>query len=235
MKLNLSDKQFFRIALVISFVLHSFILFGFFQSRAELKQLEEKLKEKKRDMNFEVKPKKEFKPVNVKKIKPESSPPKYRSSEVKKTRDSAMPLVRENKPVLNHFQSLDKRPEKLKGIKVSRQVAVPVLQSSKIDSPAYVTYYQIVRDRIRQKAQEAYNSYEQVKSGNVYMTFILLANGELKQIRIIKDKSVPDAYLHRIGLESVDLASPFPAFPEELKYPELTFNIVITFQLAEEW
>lgn len=230
--IKISEHRFFQIGLGVSFLLHAVIVIGFVQSKDQLQQLEKQVDQvKKRDMKFETEKKKKYKPIEVKKIPPQAKIAE-KPKALERKQESALPLVKDRSPMPQHFQSsLERKPAKLKGMKVSRQVAVPMLQSGKINSPAYVTYYQIVRDRIRQKA---YNNYVQYRSGDVYMTFVLLANGELKQIQIVPGKSTPDPYLHEVGLESVHQASPFPSFPEELKYPELTFNIVITFQFDEE-
>jgi hypothetical protein len=37
-----------------------------------------------------------------------------------------------------------------------------------------------------------------------------------------------------VGVKSVQEAGPFPPFPQDLNYPELTFNVSISFQYKEE-
>jgi outer membrane biosynthesis protein TonB len=114
---------------------------------------------------------------------------------------------------------------------MKKTVSVPVLESEKINNPSYQNYYSLVRARIRQRA---YFNYAEYYAGEVYLTFILNNDGSLKDIKIIEEKSSGGPYLRTIGLKSIKEAVPFPQFPKELNYPELTFNVVISFQVHEE-
>ena len=40
-------------------------------------------------------------------------------------------------------------------------------------------------------------------------------------------------FLRNVGMKSVQEAGPFPPFPKDLNYPELTFNVQISFQYRE--
>jgi periplasmic protein TonB len=111
-----------------------------------------------------------------------------------------------------------------------KTVSVPVLESEKINNPSYQNYYSLVRARIRQRA---YFNYAEYYAGEVYLTFILNRDGSLKELKIIEEKSSGGPYLRTIGLKSIKEAVPFPVFPKELNYPELTFNVVISFQVRE--
>ncbi len=113
---------------------------------------------------------------------------------------------------------------------VERRVSVPPLKSEKINNPVYLNYYQLVRNRIK---GEAYKNYSEYDSGKVYLAFVLLSNGTLKQINLIEEKTDANAYLRNIGLKSIKNSTPFPPFPENLKYPELSFNVVISFEVSE--
>ena len=130
----------------------------------------------------------------------------------------------------DEFKMYERKPEKLKGVKVTKEVEVPMLKSEKINTPAYVTYYQIVRDRIRDRA---YANYTKLSVGEVYITFIIRADGSLDALQIMESKSAANDFLREVGLKSVQEAAPFPIFPNDLNYPELTFNIQISFQFRE--
>lgn len=117
---------------------------------------------------------------------------------------------------------------KINTFKSERKISVPALKSEKISNPVYLNYYQLVRSRIQERA---YLNYERLDIGEVYLTFVLSSNGMLKQLKLIEEKTTADSYLRNVGLRSIEQASPFPAFPKNLDYPELSFNVVISFEV----
>lgn len=105
------------------------------------------------------------------------------------------------------------------------------LSSSELDtavSPAYVSYRQLVREKVKQALYQNYNSTE---TGQVYLTFVLTNDGSLRDIHITQEKSSSSEYLKEISLESVRAAAPFSSFPKGLDYDLLTFNVVISFEI----
>lgn len=131
----------------------------------------------------------------------------------------------------DQFKMYERKPDKVKGLKVTKEVSVPMLKSEKINTPAYVTYYQIVRDRIRDRA---YSNYTKLSVGEVYLTFVITSDGHLGDLQIMESRSQGNEFLRNVGLKSVQEAAPFPPFPADLNYPELTFNVQISFQYREE-
>lgn len=113
-------------------------------------------------------------------------------------------------------------------IAVKKKVSLPRIDPDKFDNPAYISYYQIVREKIR---RAAYQNYTYSRNGEVYLSFIVASSGALKAIRLVPEKSSADASLQDIALRSIQQASPFPAFPKELDYPQLSFNIIISFEI----
>lgn len=109
-----------------------------------------------------------------------------------------------------------------------RKVSVPAVEAQQIDNPVYVNYYQIVRGRIRDRAYANYGKFE---SGEVYLTFILDAGGALRRIKIIEDRTRANQYLRQISIRSVEESNPFPPFPSNLNYPELSFNVIISYEV----
>lgn len=114
-----------------------------------------------------------------------------------------------------------------------RFVAVPLLTSEKMDNPRYSNYTGLIRGKIRDRAYFYVDSPD-FQPGEVYLTFVLLSNGALKAVRINDDKTRANDYLRSVSLRSIKESSPFPAFPSDLNYPELSFNVVISFQPSEE-
>ncbi len=113
-------------------------------------------------------------------------------------------------------------------IAVKKKITFPPVGIDKIDNPSYISYYQIVREKIR---RAAYHNYTHAEVGEAYLSFLISSDGSLKAAQLIEEKSSPIAYLKEISLRSIKEASPFPNFPKELDYPQLSFNVVISFEI----
>ncbi len=113
---------------------------------------------------------------------------------------------------------------------VEHRITVPAIKSEKINNPVYLNYDQIVRDKIKERA---YINYSGMDTGEVYLTFVLASDGSLKQIKLIEGKTSANEYLKNTALKSIREASPFPLFPRDLKYPELSFNVLIKFEVKD--
>jgi TonB family protein len=111
---------------------------------------------------------------------------------------------------------------------IKKKITLPVIESAKIDNPSYISYYQIVREKIR---RSAYQNYMHNETGEVYVSFIISNDGLIKDVRLAEDKTSVNSYLKNIALKSIRDASPFPNFPKELDYPQLSFNIIISFEI----
>jgi len=218
-----SDKIFI-IAILVSVAIHGAILFqpGFFPSLLD-KGKEEiavsylrippEKKEPQKDVKYAPLPK-----SSSKMTVPKVSPPPFidRESIFQQNKESLLP--KQTKPV---FVTLDI-------IAVRKKIVLPALDVQKIRNPFYMNYYQIVREKIKHCA---YNNYSQVEVGEVYLTFAISADGSLKEVRLIEEKSSSSTYLRGISLKSIQDASPFPPFPKDLDYPQLSFNVVISFEI----
>jgi TonB family protein len=111
---------------------------------------------------------------------------------------------------------------------IKKKITLPAIEMAKIDNPSYISYYQIVREKIR---RSAYQNYTHSQTGEVYISFIISNDGLIKGVRLVEEKSSANEYLRGIALRSVNDASPFPNFPKELDYPQLSFNIIISFEI----
>lgn len=111
---------------------------------------------------------------------------------------------------------------------IKKKITLPPIEMAKIDNPSYISYYQIVREKIRRSAYQNYNRNE---TGEVYVSFIISNDGYIKGVRLVEEKTTANNYLRNIALRSVKDASPFPNFPRELDYPQLSFNIIISFEI----
>ncbi|MFH0913159.1 MAG: TonB family protein [Candidatus Omnitrophota bacterium] len=113
-------------------------------------------------------------------------------------------------------------------IAIKKKITLPPIGIDKVDNPSYISYYQIVREKIR---RAAYQNYSRTEVGEVYLSFVISQDGSLKEMRLAQEKSSSSPYLKEIALQSVKEASPFPNFPKELDYPQLSFNVVISFEV----
>ena len=113
-------------------------------------------------------------------------------------------------------------------IAVKKKIVIPPIDIKKINNPIYVSYYQTVREKIRHCA---YNNFARAEEGEVYLTFTVSSDGYIRDIRLVEEKSSPNPYLRKVGFASIKQASPFPNFPKELDYPQLTFNVIISFEI----
>jgi len=111
---------------------------------------------------------------------------------------------------------------------IKKRISLPPIEMAKIDNPSYINYYQIVREKIR---RSAYQNYTHNETGEVYLSFIISCDGYIKEVRLVEEKTKAANYLRGIALSSVKDASPFPNFPKELDYPQLSFNIIISFEI----
>lgn len=116
-------------------------------------------------------------------------------------------------------------------IGVSRKkitLAPPRENLNKINSPSYIGYFQLAREKVK---RILYQRYTYTQEGEVYVSFIVGNDGIIKNVRINEEMSSKSPYLREIAIASVKEASPFPIFPKELEYPELSFNVVVSFEV----
>ena len=109
---------------------------------------------------------------------------------------------------------------------IRKKITLPGVDIDKINNPTYISYYQIVREKIKRSAYQNYTGREE---GEVTISFVISNDGSLQELSLVEDKSSPSQYLRSIASKSVKDASSFPAFPKELDYPFLSFNLPISF------
>ncbi len=147
-----------------------------------------------------------------------------------------LPYIEPTNAALNGAKSMPNKPSELSKpsfanseiTAIKKKISLPMIEMAKIDNPSYISYYQIVREKIR---RSAYQNYAHNETGEVYASFIITNDGYIKDVRLTEDKTRANEYLKSIALKSVKDASPFPNFPKELDYPQLSFNIIISFEI----
>lgn len=103
-------------------------------------------------------------------------------------------------------------------------------------NPLYLKYYEATRGKIRRYAyynvaEHLVPNYSRAYSGEVCLYFTIVSDGSLKELRVIDEKSTQDNHIKEIAMRSIKDAAPFPVIPKELGYPELSFIIIISFEL----
>lgn len=223
------EDKIFRIAIIISLIIHLAVFVRFYVDKKDLLVVK-----KDPEVSYKIeRPVRKASESEVLARKVESIAPNKDVLGVPQLppAPSSKNFFKETGNMEDSFKMFDRKPERIKGAKVTKEVSVPMLKSEKINTPSYVTYYQIVRDRIRERA---YMNYTKLSVGEVYLTFIIRADGALVALQILPDKTTANQFLEEVGLKSVQEAGPFPPFPQDLSYPELTFNVSISFQYKEE-
>ncbi len=113
---------------------------------------------------------------------------------------------------------------------LSTKISMSELKSENISNPSYTIYKQMVRSKIDARVHINYSGRE---LGKVYVAFVLLADGTVQQVKIPDDKASGNPYLKEVVARSMQEVSPFPPFPKDLKYPELSFNVMISFEAGD--
>jgi outer membrane biosynthesis protein TonB len=93
------------------------------------------------------------------------------------------------------------------------------------ENPAYLDYYQSIREKIKQYIYQNYNLSD---SGEVTLSFTILNSGELAAVS--SKKGAQDLKLLNTVIKSIESAAPFKSFPKELPYSRLRFNLAIYFK-----
>jgi len=96
---------------------------------------------------------------------------------------------------------------------------------------AYIGYYRLVREKIRYYADKNYIKERSASQGEVLLSFVVASSGELLHIMIIDARSSKDLLLRDIAINSIRDASPFTAFPQGMNQYQITFNVIISFEL----
>lgn len=223
----------FSTALIISFCLHALILFQrpyflffkkdisptnveiFYLNKPEAKRLNSY---KRAAGNKEKEILQKLPKVNISEDK---KPPPFIDKQqemVLRNRENAPKTLSLTKPYLI-------KPEI---VSIKKKISFISVDKDKAHNPSYINYYQVVREKIK---HSAYQSYTRSESGEVYLSFVISSGGDLKQTRIVDEKSSFSPYLREIALKSLKNAAPFPSFPKELDYPQLSFNVIVSFEI----
>ena len=179
--------------------------------------------------NTKIQTKRDDDSIKAKKQEAKAVISKKTEAFLEKRTNAAVP-IKDISKFIDKVASFNKQPAMLSELHIKRKVSVPVLKSEKINNPVYQNYYEAVRNIIKKRA---YTNYSKLDTGEVYLTFVILSDGTVKQVQLVEEKTSAGDYLKDISLKSVEESNPFPSFPQDLTYPELSFNVAISFELEE--
>ena len=221
----ITEGDFLKYAIIFSLCIHLMIFFQLSfhyknKTRKSVKNLEVtyynlKLQAKNVDTPL---PKKQEKKESDKKTEVLIDKPSVTATPIKDISKLDNTIVLDNK----------KLPATVTEIQIKRKISVPPLKSEKISNPLYQSYYQTIRTMIKNRA---YANYSKMDTGEVYVTFVLLSNGTLKQLQLIEERTSANQFLKDVSFKSIKESTPFPPFPRDLNYPELSFNVIISFEV----
>jgi len=92
----------------------------------------------------------------------------------------------------------------------------------------YINYYQLIREKIRQRLKRNYTDY--YGEGDVNVAFVLDSGGSLVSVSAERASPSVDKTLAGITEQSVREAAPFPAFPKTLAQSKTSFELIVAFR-----
>lgn len=228
-----TSNRIFYCALVLSFFCHlAFIIYFSLANipdvKSSIKRVEvtyTTLEKKKDNENIEL-----FKDVGIFEEKREK---KEKSVEILTKQDDVFPEIGQKIRDLSKLSdrlSMEKlEMPKTKSFDLEEKVSIPIFQAEKIMNPMYISHKQSIGQIIRRRAFQ-YVDHPDFASGHVYLTFVLSADGALKAVKIIEDKTSANEYIRNVALRSIREAAPFPPFPQGFVFPEVSFSLLIEFK-----
>lgn len=208
-------KKTLNICFVVSLSIHAIILSGipqFFRPQTT-------------DHRPQTKTNKEIiiEPERIEKIRPESD-----KRTLEATQPKPLPYIEK---ILDNLLDKKNMPNLQKSYFVDKgmpEIALSESSTEKLkDNPAYMDYYRLIREKIR---NSAYQNYDTEAEGEIFASFLILQDGSLQSIQF-NPGGTENKALYKIAQKSIENAVPFPVFPKELQdYQYLRFNIMIYFK-----
>ncbi|MCX5657611.1 MAG: TonB family protein [Candidatus Omnitrophica bacterium] len=144
---------------------------------------------------------------------------------------SKVPEKKESPPAEKKEVSLGtKKEEKKQAPALTREEQMVARDFASLSKePVFLDYYRAIREKIKISAHRHKPAF--FNPGEVYIFFILDKQGELRRLKVIDSKSDPNTVLREAAMRSVEDASPFPLFPQGLNREQISFNIIIAFEI----
>lgn len=95
------------------------------------------------------------------------------------------------------------------------------------NSAQFREYQKMCREKI---SKLAYKNYRIFEKGDIYLSFVIKNDGQVKLVEVVDNKSAINPILREISEKAVWDAAPFPSFPKESKLTEADFTLVIGYE-----
>lgn len=162
-------------------------------------------------------------------VKKKAEPISKKLPEIKKEEILKPPRTVAKKSTKTRLQTRHVR--EVKKAKEKRFEAVVKEEEDAAKKATYISYYRAVREKIRQCADRNYPRRRGLGEGEVFLSFVVASSGELLQAIIVDRKSISNIMLRKIAINSIRDSSPFPPFPKGMSQYQITFNVIISFEL----
>lgn len=137
-------------------------------------------------------------------------------------------------PKINLTQKIDMKPvaNASPEIKAAQQKEISdelAVKQARIKSTKdYISYYQLIREKIRRSLKSRYRSY--YGEGDVCLIFSLSSDGSLISSAADPCASTRDGTLVDTAIRSLKDAAPFARFPKALTLPQMSFTVTVSFK-----
>jgi len=148
---------------------------------------------------------------------------------LKKTEPKPQPKSEKKEPEV----SKQAGTQLIKEVKEKKFEAIIDEEENTVRKATYISYYRAVREKIRECADRKYPKDRSSGEGEVFLSFVVASNGELLQVKVVDSKSIDDSLLRDIAINSIRDANPFSAFPQGMNQYQITFNVIISFELSK--
>ena len=101
-------------------------------------------------------------------------------------------------------------------------------------NPVLLSYFGAIREQIQQTANHREWLTAELEHGLIYISFLLTANGAVKELDVVSDRSALSHALRDIALRIVKTAAPFPPFPPSMPEPSKTVVVPLEFLFSAE-
>lgn len=99
-------------------------------------------------------------------------------------------------------------------------------------NPVLLSYFSAIREQIQQTAnRETWLAGSQAQ-GLVYVSFALSADGQVRQVSVVRERSVKSSVLQDIAERIIEAAGPFPPFPPSMAEPSKLIVVPLEFSLG---
>lgn len=132
-----------------------------------------------------------------------------------------------DRPVLALTRNL---PETLAGR--SSLIDLTNLTEASQGDPVLLSYFSAIREQIQRAADRRGWVTEDVSRGLVTISFILGANGAIREVAVVAERSSTSATLQEIARRIVESAAPFPPFPPSIGEGRKTIVVPLEFLLG---